>query len=94
MKLPRQDLDTIGLIIAIHDPAIDRHRPRVPAHHSGRIPPLQVLGSKEGLDGPRMRLDLPIPEPHLLAIGQENERDLQLLGIGLGLRRRIRRVGG
>ena len=41
-----------------------------------------------------MRLDLPVPEPHFLAVGEEDERHAQLLRIRPRLPRRIGRVGG
>ena len=92
VKLSREDLDAICLVIPLHNPPINRHRSRVFANYAGREPPFQVPRRKERLDEAGMRLHLPVPEPDFLAVREKDKRHIQLLGIGPRLPRRIRRI--
>src|ERR1700729_3380132 len=89
MKFGGQNLNAIHLIVAFDDTTIDRNIYRIAADHSRGKSPLQILWSEERLDDPGVGLNLPVPETHLFAVRQKDERHFELLCIGSTLSRGV-----
>ena len=54
----------------------------------------QVVLPEEGLDRVGVGIAPPVPEADFLAVGEEDIRDIQFLGVGYGLLSRLDGIGG
>ncbi len=79
--LVREGLDAIDLVAAINDPPVDGDIGERAADRPGRDPAFEVFLRVEGRDRARVGVRVPVEEPHLVAVREEDERDLELLRV-------------
>ena len=79
--LARESIDAIDLVAAVDDPPVDRDIGEGAADGAGRNPAFEVFLRVEGRDRAGVGVRVPVEEPHLVAVREEDERDVELLRV-------------
>ena len=79
--LARESIDAIDLVAAIDDPPVNRDIGEGAADGTGRNPTFGVLPRVEGRDRPGMGVQVPVEEPYLVAVREEDERNFELFRV-------------
>jgi len=79
--LARESIDAIDLVAAIDDPPVNRDIGEGAADGTGGNPAFEVLLRVEGCNRPRVSVRVAVEEPALVAVREEDERDLELLRV-------------
>ena len=79
--LVREGVDAVELVAAVDDPPVDRDVGEGAADRARRDSAFQILLRVEGRDRSCVGVRVPVEEPHLVAVREEDERDLELLRV-------------
>ena len=80
-NLGAQSVNALDLVVSVHDAPVGFDRGQVAANLPCSDAAFQVVLGIEPCDLPSVGVGLPVKEPDLLAVRQEDERNFELLGV-------------